>query len=128
MLAIIAILVVAKVVPARLSNVQPKFWRRFDWTGVVLLAGAVTLFIFYLSSRPITGVEPLRDWRLLGMFIVLLVGFFWWEQRYENPFVAFGIFRNRMFTVASCSTALRMILRWQEVVFWFCSFWLMSMS
>lgn len=108
-LATIAILVVAKVVPAGLSNVQPKFWRRFDWTGVVLLAGAVTLFIFYLSSRPITGVEPLQDWRLLGMVVFLLVGFLWWEQRHKNPFVTLGIFRNRMFTVASCSAALRMI-------------------
>lgn len=108
-LAAVAILVVAKVVPAGLSNVQPKFWQRFDWIGVLFLSGAITCFLFYLSSRPITGAEPLQDWRLLGGIIVCLAGFLWWEQRHHAPFVVLGIFRNRMFTVASCSAALRMM-------------------
>lgn len=109
LLAVIAILVVAKVVPAGLSNVQPKFWRRFDWCGALLLGGAITFLLFYLSSRLITGVEPLHDWRLLGTALLLLAGFLWWERRQTDPFVRLGLFTNRMFTIASCVAALRMI-------------------
>lgn len=109
LLAVIAILVVARVVPAGLSNVQPKFWRRFDWSGALLLGGAITLLLFYLSSRPITGAEPLYDWRLLGIALLLLTTFLWWEGRRHEPFVPLGIFTNRMFTTASCAAALRMI-------------------
>jgi len=109
LLVIIAIFVVVKFVPAGLSNIQPKFWRSFDWTGVLLLASTLTALLFYLSSRPITGVAPLQDWRLLGGVLFFLVAFLWWEQRCSNPFVVLGIFANRMFTAASCSAALRMM-------------------
>ncbi|HRW08080.1 MAG TPA: MFS transporter [Caldilineaceae bacterium] len=109
LLAVIAILVVAKVVPAGLSTVQPTFWRRFDWSGALLLGGAITFLLFYLSSRPITGAEPLYDWRLLGITLLLLTVFLWWEGRRHAPFVPLGIFTNRMFTTASCAAALRMI-------------------
>ena len=105
---IIALVVVVKVVPAGLSNIQPKFWRQFDWIGVLVLSAILTLFIFYLSSRPITGIAPLQDWRLLSFALLLLIGFLWWEQRYKNPFVMLGIFTKRIFTMASCSAAIRM--------------------
>lgn len=109
LLAVLALVVVAKVVPAGLSTIQPEFWRRFDWIGVALLAGAISCFLFYLSSRPITGVDPLQDWRLLGVAILCMVSFLWWERRHPNPFVVLGIFGNRMFSVASGSAFLRMM-------------------
>lgn len=109
LLAAIAIVVVARFVPSGLSNVQHHFWRRFDWTGVILLAASVSLFLFYLSSRPITGAEPLRDWRLLAALILCFGGFLWWEWRHHAPFIVLAIFKNRKFTVASCSATLRMM-------------------
>ena len=68
-MGIVAFIVVYKVIPAGLSHIRPHFWRTFDWAGVFLLAGALAAFLFYLSSRPITGVEPLLDWRLLAMAV-----------------------------------------------------------
>lgn len=108
-LAAVAILVVANVVPAGLSNVQPNFLRRFDWTGVLLLGATLTFFLFFLSSRPITNVAPLNDWRLFGAFLLCLIGFIWWEKRHSNPFILLSVFSNRMFSVASCSAAFRMV-------------------
>ena len=97
-------------VPAGLSNVQPYFWRSFDWTGVLLLAGTLTVGLFYLSSRPITGVEPLRDWRLLGALALLFSAFLVWEKRRPNPFVSLKLFSYRNFRFASLCAALRMFV------------------
>lgn len=106
---IVALWVVWRYVPAGFSTVRPNFLRRFDWPGVTLLTGAATSFLFFVSSRPITGVAPLRDWRLLTVTGILLASFLWWEQRRADPFVPLSIFRNRLFTVASLSASMRMM-------------------
>ncbi len=49
----------------------PAFLRSFDWTGVSLLGIGLVLLVFFVSSRPITGVAPLRDLRLFVPFLLL---------------------------------------------------------
>jgi MFS family permease len=78
---------------AESSSDQQEFLRAFDWLGMGLLAAWITTFLFYLSSRPITGVPPLQDWRLLGLAVALGTLFVWWESRRSDPFVDFGLFR-----------------------------------
>jgi EmrB/QacA subfamily drug resistance transporter len=106
---VLTIVVVAQFVPAGLSQVMPHFWRRFDWIGVLLLTAAVISFIFFVSSRPITGVDPLQDWRLLGASLLLFALFIRWERGRENPFVSLGLFRRASFTRASLCASMRMI-------------------
>jgi EmrB/QacA subfamily drug resistance transporter len=107
---VIALVIVYRNVPAGLSKVQTRFWRTFDWLGVALLAGATTLLLFYLSSRPITGIEPLQDWRLGSGAAVLFLLFWLWERRQTQPFVDLSLFENRMFTFGSLAGALRMVV------------------
>jgi EmrB/QacA subfamily drug resistance transporter len=109
-LAIFTIVIVARFVPAGLSTIKPYFWRRFDWLGVGLLSGGVSAFLFYLSSRPITGVPPLQDWRLGLTTVILFVLFFLWERRRTNPFVLLGLFAHRNFTLASLAASMRMVI------------------
>jgi MFS family permease len=92
------------------SFIQPGFLRQFDWGGAVLLGLSTIMLVFYLSSRPITGIEPLRDWRLLGATLLFLAAFIVWEQRQAHPFVAFGIFSNLNFTWASLGSSIRMFI------------------
>ena len=105
---LIAFLAVYKAVPARSNSANSSFLRSFDWGGVILLAATTTSLVFFLSSRSVTGVAPLRDWRLLVASLVLLSGFIWWEGRREHPFVALGIFADRMFLRASFCASMRM--------------------
>lgn len=107
---ILTFFAVARFVPAGLSHVQPHFWRTFDWIGVLLLAGATTCLLFFLSSRPITGVTPLQDWRLGLSMLVLFVAFLFWERRRADPFVELSIFTNRLFTLGSFAAGLRMVI------------------
>lgn len=109
-IGVIALIAVARGVPAGLSQIKPNFLRTFDWVGAFLLSLALTSLIFFLSSRPITGVAPLQDWRLLAVTLLLLAGFIAWERRRANPFVELGLFRNRMFSLSSFCGLTRMFI------------------
>lgn len=86
------------------------FLRTFDWTGVALLSAAMILLLFFSSSRPITGIEGLQDWRLLTLCLLCFAAFVWWERRQAQPYLNLRIFRNRTFTAASFGAGLRMFL------------------
>jgi predicted MFS family arabinose efflux permease len=91
------------------------FLRGFDWLGMGLLAGFIAVFLFYLSSRPVTGVPALMDWRLLAGAVVLCAIFCWWEgrrswwrERRREPFLDLRLLERRQFTVASACASLRL--------------------
>jgi EmrB/QacA subfamily drug resistance transporter len=104
----IAFMVVLKKVPAGIGQARPNFLRSFDWGGVFLLGGGIMTLLFYLSSRPITGVEPLHDWRLLIVTIVLMAGFLIWEKHRQNPFISLNLFADKTFSLASICGGIRM--------------------
>lgn len=108
-MGILSLVVVAKGIPAGYSNTQPRMWRQFDWLGVVLLAATMLTFFAFLSSRPITGVEPLRDLRLAGLMVLLSALFLWRELSAGNPFINLKLYRHRLFRIASLGAALRMM-------------------
>jgi MFS family permease len=109
LLGIFSFLVVKRQIPATQPGVlQTGVLRRFDWGGVMLLCIAATLLIFYVSSRPITGVEALQDWRLLIAALLLSGGFILWEKWRIQPFVSLKLFRNKSFCLASLGSGIRM--------------------
>ncbi len=89
---------------------EPTLLLHFDWIGFLLLASSCTSFVFYLSSRPITGVEPLLDWRLLLGALIFFAGFYFWELHFHSPLLDFSLFSRRNFGMASVCALLRMIL------------------
>ncbi|HEY65467.1 MAG TPA: MFS transporter [Caldilineae bacterium] len=95
-------------VPATQSHARPRFLYTFDWGGVTLLSAMVAALLFYVSSKPITGVAPLRDWRLLVVTLLLLGVFILWEKRRADPFVALDLFAHKAFTQASVCAGIRM--------------------
>ncbi|HXF63289.1 MAG TPA: MFS transporter [Caldilineaceae bacterium] len=105
-----ALYVVRGRVPKLAPAPQPGFLRRFDWTGMALLSGAIVGLVGYLSSRSLTGVEPLRDWRLAGVTLLLTVAFLLWERRSAYPLVPLGLFRLGQFSRASLAAGVRMVL------------------
>ncbi len=84
--------------------------RNFDWPGVMLFNGTVVLLVFYLSSRPVTGLDPLTDWRLAIGALVFGILFVQLQRKRRNPFIHLSIFRNRNFSFASISVSIRMAL------------------
>jgi len=99
---------VRKKIPSLPGFAQPDYLRQFDWGGVILLGAAITSLLLYASSRPITGVAALRDWRLLAVTVFLFSAFIIWEQRQAKPFVPLKIYANITFTLTSLVAGIRM--------------------
>jgi len=95
-------------IPPRKQSRTKRYFRSFDWGGVLLLSAALTSLIFYFSSRAITGVPPLRDVRLLAAALVLTLLLYRRERRHPDPFVALDLFANRMFTQGTFCATMRM--------------------
>ncbi len=107
LLALLAFGAVWLFIPS-LRTVRFGMLRNFDWLGVLLMGMSVTLLVFYISSRPITGVDPLHDWRLLVMCIAAGVLFIVRERRRQDPFISLDLFRIPSLRWASVGAGLRM--------------------
>lgn len=108
--ALISLVMIQRNVPGQARTVNWRYLLNFDWWGVFLLGAALSTLLFYTSSRPITGVESLQDWRLLALCLLLFGALIWWERRCQTPYFNLRIFRNSVFTVASLTAGLRMFL------------------
>jgi MFS family permease len=108
--SLVAMLVAVKKIPnlPGAAQAEPGFLRRFDWGGVTLLAGTLSSLLFFASSRPVTGVAALQDWRLLAAALLFLTAFIYWEKRRANPFLNLTIFKHRIFSLASVGSGIRM--------------------
>jgi EmrB/QacA subfamily drug resistance transporter len=76
--------------------------RTIDYLGMALLAGGLTALVLYTSlggtTYPWWSTEMVI---LLALAVVLSVGFVVVEHFAEEPLVPLGLFRNRVFAVAS---------------------------
>jgi MFS family permease len=109
-IAVAAIMIVRWQVPTLRGQSNWAVLRTFDWGGVLLLSGTVIFLVLYVSSRPVTGVEPLQDWRLLLGGILFGVGFANWERRHRDPLIDLRILGGRSFRLASIAAMLRMAM------------------
>ncbi len=108
--ALLAMGIVRRQVPTLRDKPNWAVLRAFDWVGVLLFGAAVVLIVLYVSSRPVTGVEPLQDLRLLSGTVFFGTAFTLWERRRRRPLIDFQIWRGRRFSLASLSAGLRMTM------------------
>ncbi len=107
---LISFVIIQRNIEALTRTIDWRYLRTFDWAGVMLLAGGLVTLFFYTSSRPVTGVPALQDWRMLLLCLGLFAALVYWERRRARPYVNLGIFRNRTFTVTAVVAGLRMFL------------------
>jgi EmrB/QacA subfamily drug resistance transporter len=105
---IVAFVVVRRAVPHGGNGPTRVVLRSFDWQGALLLAGAFTFWLFYLSSLPVTGVPPMRDWRLLAAAVTLTTALLWHQSRHPNPLISLAAVREKTFGLTSFCAAMRM--------------------
>lgn len=111
MIGLLALLIVKRRVPpvtAGATEVKFRVLYSFDWMGVILLDITILASIIYASSRPVTGIDALQDWRFLVITLVLLSVFIWWERWHNRPFVSLNIFSNWTFNAASLGSLIRL--------------------
>lgn len=106
-----SVFVVYRLIPRRTEPAHVhRTAKSFDWVGFALLGLTLTMWVFFLSSRPLTGYAPLRDWRLLLGAVAASVTFYAWERRRSSPFISFRLFRTPGFTLAAACVAVRMTM------------------
>ncbi|MCB0015146.1 MAG: MFS transporter [Anaerolineales bacterium] len=108
--AVCAIIIVRLQIPTLRARPNFAFLTHFDWGGTLTLAGTIIALVLWVSSRPVTGVEPLRDWRLLLGVVVFATAFFAVERRHARPLVDLTLWRLRSFRLASMAAFLRMCM------------------
>ena len=82
----------------------------FDWGGVLLLSATLAAFLFYITSRSITGRSPLTDWRLLLASLALSATFVWYERRRATPFIDLSILSDTNLLKTCLCSATRMFV------------------
>jgi MFS family permease len=89
---------------------QLRALRGFDWGGVLLLSAMLAAFLFYITSRSITGRPPLSDWRLLLASIALSATFVWHERRRATPFIDLSLLSDTNLLKTCLCSATRMFV------------------
>ena len=99
-------------VRARIQTLRGKpnfaFLASFDWGGTISLSGMIISLVLWVSSRPVTGVEPLRDWRLFLSIVFFAAIFFYVERHHDRPLVDLRLWGIASFRLASMAAFLRM--------------------
>lgn len=108
LMGLIALFLMWKLTPAASRGAQPQSLSTFDWGGAALLGGALAVVLLYVSSESVTGVRPLRDWRLASATLVAFGSFVLWEKRQAHPFVNLDMFSRKPLVRASFCAAMRM--------------------
>ena len=78
--------------------------QKIDWPGVVLLSGALTLFLFGLTRANAAGWTSPLILGCLGASVIVLCAFVAIERRTEYPLVDFSLFQNSTFVAACLNT------------------------
>lgn len=80
---------------------------RVDYAGAIMLALSISSLLFALSGRgnDTSWTSP-RILTLLVVFIVLGVGFLWWESRAAEPLLPLRILRGRVNSMATLANLI----------------------
>jgi EmrB/QacA subfamily drug resistance transporter len=70
---------------------------RFDWIGAATFSLGLTALLIALTLGVEFGFTSTPILTLFVFFVVMLAGFFWWEQRATSPVLDFRLFRNRVY-------------------------------
>jgi EmrB/QacA subfamily drug resistance transporter len=84
--------------------------RSYDWPGFLLFSISLSSLVLYVSSRAVSGKEPLTDWRFLIPTCAAAVLFILRERTASRPFVDLTLLKMRNFTLSALCVGIRMFL------------------
>ena len=92
------------------ENVERKH-QRLDYLGTLTLTGSIVALLFFLLQGGTTwSWLSVQSIGLVALFLVLLVGFLFQEQRAPDPILPLTLFNNRIIAVASIGGVILGIL------------------
>jgi EmrB/QacA subfamily drug resistance transporter len=80
--------------------------RGFDWLGASLSSLALLVLLIAISNAHRIGWLSLPILAAGVSFLVLLLTFIWWEERFSSPMLDLGFFRRRTFSLGVAAAFL----------------------
>ena len=99
--------------PLGLSIIALVFWKlkgewagargeTFDWKGSIIYGPAIIALMYGISQLP-----AVWSWGMIGLGIVGIAAFVWWEGRVAHPVFEIGLFKtNRVFALSSVAALI----------------------
>jgi EmrB/QacA subfamily drug resistance transporter len=79
---------------------------RFDLTGAALSTAGFSVLVYAVIEAPNQGWLSGTVLGLLGLAVVLLVAFVWWERRTPEPMLDLGFFKSARFSVGTAAVSV----------------------
>jgi len=95
-IGIIGTFMVTRFVP----SFKPPGGQRFDYWGALMLCVSLLSLLVALTLGQRNGFGDQGVLILLGLFVILLVAFIFFELRMEQPMIDLRLFRNTLFSVS----------------------------
>ena len=102
-IAIIALVAGLKLLP---NSSDPRE-ARLDPRGALLSIGGLGVLLFGVIEAPNHGWLSTQTLATLGVAVLLLAGFIWWELRCDHPMLDVRLFQNRSFAIGSSTITLQ---------------------
>jgi EmrB/QacA subfamily drug resistance transporter len=83
--------------------------QRFDWKGAILFSAGLSAFLLGLNNGSEWGWGSPLVLVCLGIAILLLVVFIWFESHTVQPMLELGLFKIRLFTASTASAVCNYI-------------------
>jgi MFS family permease len=98
--------------------------RRFDWPGASLSSAALITFLLGMTNAYRYGWSSPIIVVALGLAVLLLATFIWWELRTGDPMLDMGLFRNKVFSMGISARSVSFL--GGSAVFFLMPFYLMQ--
>ncbi|TDW22739.1 DHA2 family efflux MFS transporter permease subunit [Kribbella kalugense] len=93
-IAFIAAVAVMLLVPESRSSVRPAI----DWLGIVLSSAGLAALVYGVTRAGESSWTAGVTVAFLGLAIVLIAGFLWWQRRNPRPLIELRLFHERAFS------------------------------
>lgn len=100
----VVVLAIAAAVTLMPESKGPQ--RKADLPGMVLSMTGMAALVWTITVLPKDGLTAPGTLTALGVAVLGLTGFVWWELRAPSPMVPLSLFRDRVFSGASFSLVL----------------------
>ena len=78
----------------------------FDLPGAALSTAGFSVLVYAIIEAPEQGWLSGLALGSIGLSVVLLAAFFWWERRVAEPMLDLGFFRNARFSVSTAAVSV----------------------
>ncbi|MCU5745301.1 MFS transporter [Staphylococcus sp. SQ8-PEA] len=104
--ALLSMLLIKHTPESKAPKDEKSSSERFDFLGLILLVVAMLSINMIITQASDYGLFSFSIMGLSGLFLLSLIAFIIWENKYANPLIDFNLFKHKGYTGATLSNFL----------------------